>query len=180
MIGSEFSNRSKDLLYDLLLLALIVPILEKITSYLKENIPKYVNELYTKFNERHTPRILASPYQALRALRIEDNERLIFSFTNGRRTDFVRGIRYNRRYIPAKFIFLPILLPDFVEEDIEIPEDAICGITFERPDCRTSCGHFFCNDAVTTWLKQQQNEGRKMTCPLCRSIITKISLYQPN
>ena len=48
MIAKKVTYTSKDLLYDLLLLSLIVPILGKITSYLKENIPKYVNKLYTK------------------------------------------------------------------------------------------------------------------------------------
>lgn len=54
MIGPEFllfSNRSKDsnIFYDLLLLILIVPILGQITTYLKDNIPKYTNKLYYKF-----------------------------------------------------------------------------------------------------------------------------------
>lgn len=73
-------------------------------------------------------------------------------------------------------IHLPIFLPRFVEEEIEISEDAKCGITFERPDCITSCGHFFCRADITTWLEKQKNEGRKMTCPSCRSIVTKVSL----
>jgi hypothetical protein len=57
MIGPEFllfSNRSKDsnIFYDLLLLVLIVPILGQITSYLKDNIPKYMNKLYYKFSKQ--------------------------------------------------------------------------------------------------------------------------------
>ena len=49
-----FSNRSKDsnMLYDLLLLILIIPILGQITSYLKDNIPKYMNKLYYKFSNQ--------------------------------------------------------------------------------------------------------------------------------
>jgi hypothetical protein len=49
-----FSNRSKDsnMLYDLLLLILIIPILGQITSYLKDNIPKYMNKLYYKFSKQ--------------------------------------------------------------------------------------------------------------------------------
>ena len=57
MIGPEFllfSNRSKDsnIFYDLLLLILIVPMLGQITSYLKDNIPKYMNKLYYKFSKQ--------------------------------------------------------------------------------------------------------------------------------
>ena len=49
-----FSNKSKDsnMLYDLLLLILIIPILGQITSYLKDNIPKYMNKLYYKFSNQ--------------------------------------------------------------------------------------------------------------------------------
>ena len=57
MIGPEFllfSNRSKDsnIFYDLLLLLLIVPMLGQITTYLKDNIPKYMNKLYYKFSKQ--------------------------------------------------------------------------------------------------------------------------------
>ncbi len=57
MIGPEFllfSNRSKDsnIFYDLLLLILIVPMLGQITTYLKDNIPKYMNKLYYKFSNQ--------------------------------------------------------------------------------------------------------------------------------
>ena len=57
MIGPEFllfSNRSKDsnIFYDLLLLLLIVPMLGQITTYLKDNIPKYMNKLYYKFSNQ--------------------------------------------------------------------------------------------------------------------------------
>jgi hypothetical protein len=186
----SFSNRSKDSnIYDVILLVFIVLLLEHITRYLKDKIPKYVNKLYTKFsnnsirnnysnietnfNERHTPRNIVLEYQARTPRR--------YIYREAGEIDILVGMFYqipNRRNIPAEF--LPILLPDFVEEDIEIPEDAICGITFERPDCRTSCSHYFCKDAITTWLKLQKKEGRKMTCPSCRSIITKVSLAQEN
>jgi hypothetical protein len=68
----------------------------------------------------------------------------------------------------------PILLPRFVEANIEIPENAVCGITFERPDCKTSCGHYFCRVDLTTWLENQKNECKKMTCPSCRADITQV------
>ena len=57
MIGPEFllfSNRSKDsnIFYDLLLLLLIVPMLGQITSYLKDNIPKYMNKIYSRISKQ--------------------------------------------------------------------------------------------------------------------------------
>ncbi len=67
-----------------------------------------------------------------------------------------------------------ILLPAFVEQEIVIPEDTVCGITFEKPDCRTSCNHYFCRDAITTWLEQQKNECKKMACPTCRAAISQV------
>ena len=239
MIGSEFlqyifSNRSKDsnIFYDLLLLVVIIHILV-LVKYLQDNIPKYINKLYSKFSERYVinyigydridfyeisernnPINVALEYLARTGRRyfprqflfLETNfnkidkifnsiRRRIYSEENRRWIDsFIRGIaleesrrridseerRYIRGNILTKLMSLPILLPDFVDEEIEIPEDAICGITFERPNCRTSCGHYFCHDAITTWLKQQQNEGRKITCPSCRSIITKVSIAQEN
>jgi hypothetical protein len=30
-----------------------------------------------------------------------------------------------------------------------IPDDAVCGISFEKPDCQTSCEHYFCRDEIT-------------------------------
>ena len=50
-----FSNRNKEdsnIFYDLLLLILIVPMLGQITTYLKDNIPKYMNKLYYKFSNQ--------------------------------------------------------------------------------------------------------------------------------
>jgi hypothetical protein len=67
-----------------------------------------------------------------------------------------------------------ILLPAFVEQEIVIPEDAVCGITFEKPDCRSSCNHYFCCTAITTWFEQQKNECKKMTCPTCRNKISQV------
>jgi hypothetical protein len=64
-----------------------------------------------------------------------------------------------------------LVLPAFVEQEFLIPEDAVCGITFEKPDCCTPCGHHFCRAEITRWLKQQKNEHRKMTCPICRAEI---------
>jgi hypothetical protein len=67
-----------------------------------------------------------------------------------------------------------ILLPIYVEQELLIPDDAVCGITFEKPDCRTSCAHYFCRTAITTWLEQQKNECKKMTCPSCRDAISQV------
>ena len=56
MIGPEFllfSNRTKDMFYYLLLSVVIIPILGEITRYLQDNIPKYMNKLYSKFSERY-------------------------------------------------------------------------------------------------------------------------------
>jgi hypothetical protein len=59
------------------------------------------------------------------------------------------------------------LLPTFVEQEFLIPDDAVCGITFEIPECCTPCGHYFCRAEITRWLKQQKKEVKKMTCPTC-------------
>ena len=67
-----------------------------------------------------------------------------------------------------------ILLPAFVEQELLIPDDAECGITFEKPDCRTSCAHYFCRADITRWFEQQKNEDRKMTCPTCRATISQV------
>ena len=40
------------MLYDLLLLILIIPILGQITSYLKDNIPKYINKIYSRISKQ--------------------------------------------------------------------------------------------------------------------------------
>jgi hypothetical protein len=69
-----------------------------------------------------------------------------------------------------------LVLPAFVEQEFLIPEDAVCGITFEKPDCCTPCGHYFCRAEITRWLKQQKNLNREMTCPSCRGLITKVSI----
>lgn len=67
-----------------------------------------------------------------------------------------------------------IVLPAFVEQEFLIPDDAECGISFEKPDCRTSCGHYFCRAEITRWLEQQKNERKKMTCPTCRAEIINV------
>ena len=67
-----------------------------------------------------------------------------------------------------------ILLPTFVEQEFLFPDDVVCGITFEKPDCKTSCAHYFCRTAIITWLEQQKNECKKMACPSCRAIISEV------
>ena len=67
-----------------------------------------------------------------------------------------------------------IVLSAFVEQEFLIPDDAECGISFESPNCRTSCGHYFCRADITIWLEQQKNEYKKMTCPTCRAEITRV------
>ena len=67
-----------------------------------------------------------------------------------------------------------IVLPAFVEQEFLIPNDAVCGITFEKPDCCTPCGHHFCRAAITRWLKQQKKDKKKMTCPACRAEFTVV------
>ena len=67
-----------------------------------------------------------------------------------------------------------IVLPPFVEQEILFPEDAVCGITFEKPDCKTSCAHYFCRAEITKWLEQQKNECKKMACPTCRAAISQV------
>lgn len=67
-----------------------------------------------------------------------------------------------------------ILLPTFTEQEMLILDDAECGITFESPNCITSCGHYFCRADITRWFEQQKNECKKMTCPTCRTEITSV------
>lgn len=55
-----------------------------------------------------------------------------------------------------------------------IPDDAVCGISFEKPDCQTSCEHYFCRDEITRWLEQKKREKSTMTCPNCRTKITQV------
>jgi hypothetical protein len=67
-----------------------------------------------------------------------------------------------------------IVLPAFIEQEFVIPDDAVCGITFEKPDCCTPCGHHFCRAAITRWLKQQKEDHKKITCPACRAEFTVV------
>ena len=65
-------------------------------------------------------------------------------------------------------------LPTFVEQELLIPDDAVCGISFELPDCCTSCYHHFCRAEITKWLEQKKREKSNMTCPTCRTKITQV------
>ena len=65
-------------------------------------------------------------------------------------------------------------LPTFVEQELLIPDDAVCGISFELPDCCTSCYHYFCRAEITKWLEQKKREKSNMTCPTCRTKITRV------
>ena len=102
-------------------------------------------------------------------------ERFVSRFTN--RIDETLYINY---YIYRYNDILPyitspeITLPTFTEQELLIPDDAVCGITFEKPNCITSCSHYYCRAAITTWLEQQKNECKKMTCPTCRTEITQV------
>ncbi len=78
------------------------------------------------------------------------------------------------RIIYGRNQHVEFLLPSFTEQDMVIPDDAECGITFEKPNCRTSCGHHFCRADITKWLEQQKNECKKMSCPTCRAEITNV------
>jgi hypothetical protein len=67
-----------------------------------------------------------------------------------------------------------IVLPAFIEQEFLIPDDAVCGITLEKPECCTPCGHYFCRAEITRWLKKQKKELNKMTCPTCRAEIADV------
>ncbi len=93
----------------------------------------------------------------------------------------IRNSQLLGRYQSPLYRYTPIyhdeiVLPAFVEQELVIPDDAVCGITFEKPDCRTSCGHLFCRAEITRWLEQQKNLNREMTCPSCRGLITEVSV----
>jgi hypothetical protein len=70
-----------------------------------------------------------------------------------------------------------LVLSAFVEQEILNPDDHVCGITYEKPDCITSCGHHFCRAEITRWLEQQKKKLKKMTCPMCRAEITDVIPY---
>jgi len=105
------------------------------------------------------------------------NERFMSIFNNRIYDDHIINYIYSYdSYIPSRhFAFNEeILLPAFIEQEFVIPEDAVCGITFEIPNCRTSCGHHFCRAEITRWFEQQKNECKKMSCPTCRSKINSV------
>jgi hypothetical protein len=81
---------------------------------------------------------------------------------------------HNRRLPLTPLISDEIVLPAFLEQEFLISDDAVCGITFEKPDCCTPCGHHFCRAEITRWLKQQKKEHKKMTCPTCRTEIKDV------
>jgi len=86
----------------------------------------------------------------------------------------IRPILYTYSSLPPLISDDELVFPTFVEQEILIPDDAECGISFELPNCRTSCGHYFCRAEITRWLEQRKNEKSKMTCPTCRIEITTI------
>jgi len=101
------------------------------------------------------------------------NERFIFLFNNIEETHINHYIyRYNDilPYITSQ----EITLPTFVEQELMIPDDAVCGISFDTPNCRTSCDHHFCRAEITIWLKQKKREKSQMSCPTCRTVITQV------
>jgi len=38
----------------------------------------------------------------------------------------------------------------------------------------TQCGHFFCNQCITDYLKSQNSEN---TCPICRADLSEVIIY---
>ena len=107
------------------------------------------------------------------------NERFISSFNN--RIDEIQNqyiinyiYSYNNHLQPRPFASQEITLPTFIAQDMLIPNEAQCGISFEPPNCITSCGHYFCREEITRWFEQQKNEISKMSCPICRTEITAV------
>jgi len=108
------------------------------------------------------------------------NERFISIFNNridNESPNYIINYIYNyNNFIQFRhFTFHEeILMPVFVEQEFVIPDDAVCGISFELPNCRTSCGHYFCRAEITRWLEDRKNVCKKMTCPTCREEITQV------
>jgi len=97
-------------------------------------------------------------------------------FTNMIEGPYIINYIYNYNIIPVNDGFLAtddeFELPTFVEQELLIPDDVVCGISFEPPNCRTSCDHHFCRAEITRWLEQKKREKSQMTCPTCRTVIT--------
>lgn len=39
---------------------------------------------------------------------------------------------------------------------------------------KTDCGHIFCHECITEWLKQKRQGGGRPTCPLCRETVNNV------
>ena len=103
------------------------------------------------------------------------NERFISFFTNRIvENQYIINYIYSYNLPYRPLASQEIVLPTFIEQEFMIPDDAECGISFDTPNCRTSCGHYFCRPEITRWLEQRKNEKSKMTCPTCRIEITTI------
>lgn len=106
------------------------------------------------------------------------NERFFSLFNNRideRQNQYIINYLYSYNHPQQRpFASQEIELPSFTEQEIVIAEDAVCGISFEPPDCRTSCGHHFCRAEITRWFEQRKHEMCKMSCPTCRAEITTV------
>jgi len=107
------------------------------------------------------------------------NERFISLFNNRtgvEQNQYIINYIYNYNdFLSSRIISSQEkVLTTFTEQELMIPEDAVCGISFEIPNCQTSCGHHFCRAEITRWLEQQKNEIKKLSCPTCRTEITAV------
>lgn len=104
------------------------------------------------------------------------NERFMSLFNNIEETQYINHYiyRYNDILPYITISSQEITLPTFTEQQLMIPDDTVCGISFEQPDCRTSCGHHFCRAEITKWLEQKKREKSQMSCPTCRKVITQV------
>jgi len=102
------------------------------------------------------------------------NERFISLFNNIEETQYINHYIYRYNDILPYITSLERTLPTFTEQELMIPDDAVCGISLETPNCITSCGHHFCRADITRWIEQKKNEKSQMTCPTCRTEITQI------
>lgn len=105
------------------------------------------------------------------------NERFIslFNTIDERQNQYIINYIYSYNHpLQRPIVSQEIVLPTFIEQEIVFADDAECGISFDSPNCRTSCGHYFCHAEITRWLEQRKNEMSKMSCPTCRTEINTV------
>jgi hypothetical protein len=94
-------------------------------------------------------------------------------------TNFINYIgNLTGRQVTTPSTFVPVI----VDENMEVTEEqcscCICIIDNKAKSeiCRISCGHTFCIDCCRGTMSSKFRRGENMTCPLCRTTITSVSI----